>query len=46
VEPKEKDENELVLTFVDGGLSIEWMKNRCQSSKFINKGSLNHLTHN
>jgi hypothetical protein len=27
VEPKEKDENELVLTFVDGGLSIEWMKN-------------------
>ena len=35
-----------VLTFVDGGLSIEWMKNTgAKVQNLLTKGSLNHLTH-
>jgi D-citramalate synthase len=32
-----------VLTFVDGGLSIEWMKKQVLKFKTTDKGSLNHL---
>lgn len=35
-----------VLTFVDGGLSIEWMKKSgAKVQNLLTKGSLNHLTH-
>lgn len=35
-----------VLTFVDGGLSIEWMiKSGAKVMNLLTKGSLNHLTH-
>ncbi len=35
-----------VLTFVDGGLSIEWMiETGAKVQNLLNKGSLNHLTH-
>ena len=35
-----------VLTFVDNGLSIEWMKNTgAIVQNLLTKGSLNHLTH-
>ena len=35
-----------VLTFVDGGLSIEWMNNTgAKVQNLLTKGSLNHLTH-
>jgi D-citramalate synthase len=35
-----------VLTFVDGGLSIEWMKKTgAKVQNLLTKGSLNHLTH-
>ena len=35
-----------VLTFVDGGSSIEWMKNTgAKVQNLLTKGSLNHLTH-
>lgn len=35
-----------VLTFVDEGLSIEWMKNAGATvQNLLTKGSLNHLTH-
>jgi D-citramalate synthase len=35
-----------VLTFVDGGKSIEWMlKSGAQVQNLLTKGSLNHLTH-
>ncbi len=35
-----------VLTFVDGGLSIEWMKNTgAKVQNLLTKGSLNHLVH-
>ncbi|MGS0528355.1 hypothetical protein ACU8V7_27220 [Zobellia nedashkovskayae] len=34
-----------VLTFVDGGVSIEWMKKEAKVQNLLTKGSLNHLTH-
>ena len=35
-----------VLTFVDGGLSIDWMKKSgAKVQNLLTKGSLNHLTH-
>src|SRR6187402_3838491 len=35
-----------VLTFVDGGISIEWMKKAgAKVQNLLTKGSLNHLTH-
>ncbi|MBT2163024.1 alpha-isopropylmalate synthase regulatory domain-containing protein [Zobellia barbeyronii] len=35
-----------VLTFVDGGVSIEWMKKAgAKVQNLLTKGSLNHLTH-
>jgi D-citramalate synthase len=35
-----------VLTFVDGGLSIDWMeKTGAKVQNLLTKGSLNHLTH-
>lgn len=35
-----------VLTFVDGGLSIDWMKKTgAKVQNLLTKGSLNHLTH-
>lgn len=35
-----------VLTFVDGGISIDWMKKAgAQVQNLLTKGSLNHLTH-
>lgn len=35
-----------VLTFVDGGLSIEWMEETgAKVQNLLTKGSLNHLTH-
>lgn len=35
-----------VLTFVDGGVSIEWMKKAgAKVMNLLTKGSLNHLTH-
>ena len=35
-----------ILTFVDGGLSLEWMKQSgAQVQNLLTKGSLNHLTH-
>ena len=35
-----------VLTFVDGGISIEWLKNAgAKVQNLLTKGSLNHLTH-
>ncbi|WP_339658777.1 alpha-isopropylmalate synthase regulatory domain-containing protein [Flavobacterium frigidarium] len=35
-----------VLTFVDGGLSIDWMKETgAKVQNLLTKGSLNHLTH-
>ena len=35
-----------VLTFVDKGVSIEWMKNAgAKVQNLLTKGSLNHLTH-
>lgn len=35
-----------VLTFVDGGLSIEWMKKAgAKVQNLLTKGSMNHLTH-
>ena len=35
-----------VLTFVDGGSSVEWMKNAgARVQNLLTKGSLNHLTH-
>jgi (R)-citramalate synthase len=35
-----------VLCFVDGGVSIEWMKNTgAKVQNLLTKGSLNHLTH-
>jgi len=35
-----------VLTFVDGGLSLEWMKESgAKVQNLLTKGSLNHLTH-
>jgi len=35
-----------VLTFVDGGKSIEWMKDTgAKVQNLLTKGSLNHLTH-
>ena len=35
-----------VLTFVDGGLSIDWMKSTgAKVQNLLTKGSLNHLTH-
>ncbi len=35
-----------VLTFVDNGLSIEWMKEAgAKVQNLLTKGSLNHLTH-
>ncbi len=35
-----------VLTFVDGGLSIDWMKKAgAKVQNLLTKGSLNHLTH-
>lgn len=45
-----KEENYLdkieVLTFVDGGLSLEWMKKAgAKSQNLLTKGSLNHLKH-
>jgi D-citramalate synthase len=45
---KEKDyENRIeVLTFVDGGISIEWMKKAgAKVQNLLTKGSMNHLTH-
>ena len=35
-----------VLTFVDNGLSIEWIsKSNCKVQNLLTKGSLNHLKH-
>lgn len=35
-----------VLTFVDGGISLNWMKKAgAKSQNLLTKGSLNHLTH-
>lgn len=35
-----------VLTFVDNGSSVEWMKNAgARVQNLLTKGSLNHLTH-
>ena len=35
-----------VLTFVDGGLSLDWMKKAgAKVQNLLTKGSLNHLTH-
>jgi len=35
-----------VLTFVDGGISLEWMKKAgAKVQNLLTKGSLNHLTH-
>ena len=35
-----------VLTFVDGGVSLDWMKQAgAISQNLLTKGSLNHLTH-
>jgi D-citramalate synthase len=34
-----------VLTFVDGGLSIEWKKRGAKVQNLLTKGSMNHLTH-
>jgi (R)-citramalate synthase len=35
-----------VLTFVDGGISIEWMKKAgAKVQNLLTKGSMNHLTH-
>ena len=35
-----------VLTFVDGGVSLEWMKEaKAMVQNLLTKGSLNHLTH-
>lgn len=35
-----------VLTFVDGGVSLEWMKEaKAVVQNLLTKGSLNHLTH-
>lgn len=39
-------ENVEVLTFVDGGVSLEWMeKAGAKAQNLLTKGSLNHLTH-
>ena len=45
---KEKNylENIEVLTFVDGGVSLQWMKKAgAKSQNLLTKGSLNHLQH-
>lgn len=45
---KEKDflDSIEVLTFVDGGVSIDWMKKAgAKVQNLLTKGSLNHLTH-
>tara|TARA_B110000259_G_C13890011_1_gene352554 strand:+ start:485 stop:865 length:381 start_codon:yes stop_codon:yes gene_type:complete len=35
-----------VLTFVDGGISLDWMEQTgAQVQNLLTKGSLNHLTH-